>query len=202
LNAPGRLLQKSRARLCFCAEKRAGTYFAQADWYDSVSQEIFARKYCEKILKDQELSRTAFASAAKELLAMMDRRMGNKEYKPTFRIVTTIKAPEDLRPLEQPHHVASSNEPKILTSDISSSKADLGRANQLFKKGLGFYGQGMRVMGTRAAKGFLTKALSCFEKAGKIYNASFERDPKNSKLESRVVDCGRFRYACFKHITL
>jgi hypothetical protein len=192
--------------LALVAEHRAGKLFAQADWYDSVSQEIFARTYCQKILDHDDYSKTSFADAARKLLAMMDERKGIKNYKVTYKIEapkTPVKPPDPIKikPIE-PMETRPAAAPRVHVSSISSSGTDLGSANSLFREGLTYYSKGMSLRGTSESKVWLSKAGRNFRKAGEIYERALKSDPGNSSLESRVVDCNKFRYACMKHSTL
>jgi cell division septation protein DedD len=188
------------------AEHRAGKLFAQADWYDSVSQEIFARTYCQKILDHGDYKKTSFADAARKLLAMMDERKGIKNYKVTYKIEAPkapVKPPDPIKikPIE-PMETRPAAAPKVHVKSISSSGTDLGEANRLFREGLTHYSKGMSLRGTSESKVWLSKASRNFRKAGEIYERAHKADPGNSSLESRVVDCNKFRYACMKHSTL
>jgi hypothetical protein len=205
--AASRISNARDGLLGLVAEHRAARLFGQADWYDSVGQEIFARNYCDKIIKDKDYCKTSYFAAAKKLLAMMDERKGIKHYEKTYSIEApkaTLKPPDPLKPIESSGSDSNSGSaaPKISVKSIASSGTDLTQANNNFQKGMDLYIQGMRTRGTPSSKKFLSKAGHFFGKAGEIYERAAQSDPGNSSLESRVLDCNRFRYACMKHSTL
>jgi hypothetical protein len=84
--------------------------------------------------------------------------------------------------------------------DVTSSKMDLADANEAFRKALGYYTKGRP--GQPDSNRNLTLARKKFGEAKKDYERAFELDPENKPLESRILDCNRYMYACMKMSTL
>lgn len=188
------------------AEDQAGKYFAHASWSDSIGQEVFARPYCEKILKNDLYRKTSYGPAAEKLLALMDERKGIKNYKRTFEIegpktpppVDPVKPPPQADPIKPPTEPVKPP-PKVTVSNITG-KVDLSEANNEFSTGLSYYRQGQP--GSPNSKQNLAEASRHFRKAQGLYEAAVKADPGNSSLQSRMQDCNMLLYACLKHSTL
>lgn len=188
------------------SEHRAGRLFAIADWYDSVAQESFARSYCDKILKSPDYGQTGWADSARKLLAMMDERKGLKNYEKTYTIEApkvAVKPPDETSSSPAPTEPSQTRPaPKVTAKSISAKGTDLTEANRLFTEGLTSYSKGMSARGTPEGRPHLIQAAKCFRRAGEIYENALKAEPGNAALESRAVDCNKFRYACMKHTTL
>jgi tetratricopeptide (TPR) repeat protein len=190
---------KGKHLLSMVAEHRAAKLYAQADWYDSVSQEIFARTYCKWLLEDPEYKRTPWGAAATKLIAMMDQRKGIKNYKVTYKIeAPKISKPTKLRPLEP--LPTPKTPPRVTVSSIRSKGGNLGAADKMFREGIGYYIKGRP--GRPNSNYNLGQASKRFRKAVAIYEKALRADPNNSSLQSRIQDCNMKIYSCAKMSTL
>jgi len=190
-----------KSLLGLVAEHRARKLYSIADWYDSVSQEISARTYCQWILDEPEYKKTTWGAAARKLLAMMDQRKGIKNYKVTYKIEAPraeIKKPDRLRPLATPPAPKSS--PRVTVASIRSKGGNLSTADKLFREALGHYIKGRP--GRPRSNYHLGQAGKRFRKAVAIYEKALQADPGNSSLKSRIQDCNMKIYHCAKMTTL
>jgi tetratricopeptide (TPR) repeat protein len=191
------------------AEDKAGRDFAQANWSDSIGQELWARKYCERIRANEMYRNTSFYEAAEKLLAMMDARKGIVGgYKRTYVIEdkgpqqdpTKTTRPEPVKTTgPEPIATVPPPPPKVTVENITS-KGDLSAANRAFEEGMKFFIQGRP--GNANSNYNLAQAKKNFREALDIYEQAAKRDPGNSSLQSRIQDCNMKIYACSKMMTL
>jgi tetratricopeptide (TPR) repeat protein len=194
------------------AEDKAGRDFSQANWSDSIGQELWARKYCERIRNNEMYRSTSFYEAAEKLLALMDARKGIVGgYKRTYEIQgatpppdpTKTSSPEPIKitsPGTTPEVKPPPPPPPKVTVDNITGKGDLSTANRAFEEGMQFFIQGRP--GNPNSNYNLAQARKKFREALDIYEQTSKSDPGNSSLQSRIQDCNMKIYACSKMMTL
>ena len=186
------------------AEDQAGKLLNLAIWSDSIGQEIYARRYCEKIRGNAMYQGTVFSADAEKMLAMLDERKGIKNYRPSVEVTGVQIANPDAKPAPAADPVAPAPEPPKPAPTVRiatvSSKVDINEANRLFSEGMNYYFKAMP--GMADCKANQAEARTRLRKAQQLYEEAVKRDPDNSQLQSRMTDCNKYLYGIMKMSTL
>jgi hypothetical protein len=166
----------------------------RAIWRDSVGSDFIARSLCNQIIKDYDHVGKA-KTDAQELLAMMDKRKQQKNYKRTFKIKEKKKAktrPTPGRTKSEPEPAESTQETTVIAGSGS------GAANVKFDEAVKYYRAGIHAQGG-SRNSNLKKAVKLFDQSIAMYERI---KPRTSGVESRLTDANMLRYGAMKSQTL